>query len=465
MRRPLAALAALAAALTLWTGPAAAEPREIPLQSAFPPLFFRDAPPGGAHPIGGLGYRFVEIANQGLEHLDLSLTFHVPKAVHPADEGKVAAPLLDLAAGFKTIHAAAAAGRAAGGIDIGIGLGNQNGLDFGELYVAGLPFGMEAEEFAAYLYGGGGLALQQQLYNEHFGGKILVLPIALTTTQGGGWFPEPLPDPDGNPQLSDEAAMAALCRKPWIVRWPEPGSRIWISACEQVGAPAAFIGPSTRCKDPRQACPAADNPPAAQIDRLTFGGFVPGVPPHGFLLNGNIDAYELNLPFTEVQMIKLVLGQTRRANAEADLRPVIARAPYYYGGTWHQPLSYVELVINRNFWDSLPEPARRIIETAAYRATLENWATTLSRQGEGIELLQANGAVLLRWPEGLLRVLRRASNSYFDARAEELTAKGDDSYRRVLAHMRAYERRQAAYGDFGDLNQGRAGLPTSPPRD
>lgn len=442
--------------------PVAAAPREIHLQSSFPPLFFKDAPPGGAHPIGGLGYRFFEMANEALAHLDLRLVFHVPGQVHPADAGKVEPPIVRLGERFETIYAAAAAGEAGGGIDIGIGIGNQNGFPFGELYVAGLPFGLEAEEFAGYLYGGGGLALQQEIYDRHFDGKLLILPIALTTTQGGGWFPGPLPDPDADPALSDEAAMARLCRKPWIVRWPAPASKVWETACARVGAPAAVIGPETRCKDPRSACPAADNPEAVAIDRLTFGGFVPGVPPHTFLLNGNIDAYELNLPFTEVQMLKMVLGQGERSNAEADLSPVISRAPYYYGQTWHQPLTYIELVVNRAFWEGLPEAARRIIEAAAYRATLENWAVSLSRQGEGIALLQANGAVVLRWPEGLLRLLRAASDDYLERRAEELAAAGDDSYGRALDHMRAYQRRQAVYDDFGDLNQGRAGLPASP---
>ena len=452
----------LLAALALSTAPAAAAPREIHLQSNFPPLSFEGAPPGGAHPIGGLGYRFVEIANQALAHLDLRLVFHVPGQVHPKDAGAVEPPIVKLSERFRTIYAAVAAGEAGGGADIGIGIGNQNGFPFGELYVAGLPFGMEAEEFAGYLYGGGGLALQQEIYDWHFDGKIKILPIALTTTQGGGWFPEPLPNPDGDPALSDEAAMAALCRKPWILRWPAPGSKGWELACARVGAPAAFIGPETRCADPRSPCPAPDNPEARTIDRLTFGGFVPGAPPHGFLLNGNIDAYELNLPFNEVQMIKMTLGQSALANEAADLRPVISRAPYYYAQTWHQPLTYVELVINRAFWAELPAPARRIIETAAQSATLENWAVSLSRQGEGIELLKANGAVVLRWPKGLLRLLRAANDDYLDQRAEALAVQGDDTYRRALMHLRAYQRRQATYADFGDLNQGRAGLPASP---
>ena len=39
---------------------------------------------------------------------------------------------------------------------------------------------------------------------------------------------------------------------------------------------------------------------------------------------------------------------------------------------------------------------------------------------------------------------------------------GDRDYRRVLDHMRHYAESQAVYADFGDLNQGRSGIPSSP---
>ncbi len=183
-----------------------------------------------------------------------------------------------------TIYDAAAAGTAADGIDMGIGISNQNGLSFGELHVTGLTFGLEADEFAAYLFGGGGLELQQEFCDQHFDSRLIVLPFAITTTQGGGWFPEPLPNPALDPGMDDEAAMAALCSKPWN----------------------------------------------------------------------------------------------------------------------------------------------------------------------------------LRWPDGLLRILRRTSDHFLDAKANTLSAAGDRGYRRVLDHIRHQAESQAVHADFGDLNQGRSGIPASP---
>lgn len=435
---------------------------EIHLQMNFPPLLLTDAPEGGAHPLGGLALNFVRKANTTLEHVGTEIIYHVSGEVPASDVGMVEGPIVDLVDRGWTIYDAVAAAAAADGIDMGIGISNQNGLSFGELHVAGLPFGLEADEFAAYLYGGGGLELQQELYDQHFDSRLIVMPIAITSTQGGGWFPEPLPNTDHDPGMDDEAAMAALCRKPWIVRWPEPGAGIWQTACDNVGVPAIALGAEARCADPHSPCSLEDNPLVNDVDHLAFGGFVPGAPPHVFLMNGNIDAYELNLPFTDVMLIKAVLGQAGLSNQAADLSPAIDAAPYYYGQTWHQPYTYLELLINRAFWQRLTAAERQIIKTAAESATLTNWAKSLSHQGKGIKLLRQHGATLLRWPDGLLRLLREASDRFLDAKAETLAAAGDRDYGRVLDHMRRYAESQAVYADFGDLNQGRTSIPSSP---
>ncbi len=434
---------------------------DILLHTNFPPLLLAGGPPEGAHPLGGPALRFVRLANGGLAASGRQIRYHVMGSVPATDTGTVHPSALQ-GGDFATVYDAVAAGRSGGGTDMAIGISNQNGLSFGELHVAALPFGMEADEFAAYLYDGGGLALQQELYDKHFNRQLIVLPAALTPTQGGGWFPEPLPDPDRTENLSPPDAMRALCRKPWIVRWPEPGAGIWSHACADQGVETGSIGPKTRCGDPVKICPSDGNPETVTTDRLTFGGFVPGIPPHIFIQTGNVDAYELNLPSTEVQMIKLATSQGDLSSTQGELSTVINRAPYLYGQTWHQPLTYLELLINRNFWESLSDTERWAIESAAESATFRSLTSSLSRQGKGLEELEQNGATVLRWPKGLIELLRAASDTYLDDKALRLEAAGDPDYREVLDHMRSFHRSQSVYFDFGDLNQGRAALKTSP---
>ena len=138
---------------------------------------------------------------------------------------------------------------------------------------------------------------------------------------------------------------------------------------------------------------------------------------------GHIDAYELNTSYTDVMMMKLATGQADLENDSADLSAVISAAPYLYGATWHQPLSYVELLINRGFWDELSAAQRHAIETTAQASTFQSLAVMLDVQDRGIEILRDNGAAVLRWPDGLLDLLREASDQY-------LEEEGDASRRR-----------------------------------
>ena len=434
----------------------------IRLQSQFSPLFIADAPRGGGHPIGGPAYNFVTLANDMLRPLNAEITFHVTGAVSDWDTEHVQSPIVAFPDDFPTIHQAVASGSNAGGLDMGISLANIHGHPFGDLLVAGLPFGLEPDEFIAFLYEGGGLSLQQELYDEKFGGNVIVLPVAITPTQGGGWFSEPLPDPDTDENLTPQAAMKALCEQPIIVRWPEPGASIWSKACADVGVATDSIGAEARCADVTRPCSSNDNPITNDVESLTFGGFVFGGLPHKLALLNQIDAYELNTAYSDVLMMKIATDQAGVANADADLTNVIEKAPYLYGSTWHQPHSYVELLINRSFWKSLSEAQRNAIKGAAQASVTQNLAIMLDKQDEGIAILKQNGAIVLRWPNGLLDLLRAASHDYLDQQADQLTSEGDNSYERVLQSQRDYIATHQTYNDFGDINQGRSGAPTSP---
>lgn len=452
MRRALAAIGTLT--FSLWTSAVAQstdEPRTMAVQSRFPPLFLADAPKGGAHPIGGPAFRFHQIANDALAPTGLQLTFHTSGEVTTFDEGRVDGPVVSLDGSFETLHHAVAAGA----VDASIGLANMNGQPFGELLVAALPFGLEPDEFIGWLYRGGGLALQQELYDEAFEQNLVVLPVGVTSTQGGGWFPTPLPDPTSKAGLDGESAMRDLCQRGWIVRWPQPGADVWRRACAEVGVATQWLGEQTRCQIAADPCPTDDNPVVNLPESLSFGGFVPGGLPQNLVRHGQIDAWELNLPLTDALMMKHALGFGGQPTEDVDLSPVIERAPYYYGGTWHQPLSYIELIINRSIWDQLSETQQTLLRIAAKAATLDALSAGMAAQDEGIRILQSQGAVIDRWPEPLLARLRTASEAYLDEKAAVRQRANDDAYARVLTSMRRYAESHRAYHDFGDINQGR----------
>ena len=147
--------------------------RVIAIHFHYDPLPLPGAPRCGAHPVGGPSQAFVDIANQHAP------TTSIEFAVNPEYGSGTHA----------NIHDAVALGSAEGGFDAGISLAISNGHPFGELFVAGLPFGMEPIQYMAYLYEGGGLSLQQELYDRVFDRRLVVIPIAITSAQGAGWFP------------------------------------------------------------------------------------------------------------------------------------------------------------------------------------------------------------------------------------------------------------------------------------
>ncbi|MDA3878605.1 MAG: hypothetical protein PF483_16180 [Halothiobacillus sp.] len=344
---------------------------------------------------------------------------------------------------------------------------------------------MSPDEFLTYLYDGGGLELQQQLYDVAFRGKLVVIPVAVTGGQGSGWFPSPLPDPGNDwqgrhltqfdpPNQNDRAAMRQLASEKMIVRWPEPAGLIWREACKSVGAVVDI-----RRKDEQQGRSAditkpidtKSNPQTFTPTRLTFGGFTPGATPQLMLLTGNIDAQEFNLPTADVYFSRLALAKHRGVDISNvpvnDIREIIEKAPYHYLSSWHQPLSYIELVINRSVWDGLSANKQNTLKLIAKNAVLTALTRRSNPQGAALKTLEANGAIHLHWPDSLLRVLRSVADKTLDDKALSLDspdAAFDEgaAYRQVLKSQRDFIALQKQYSDIGDINQGLSRMPTSP---
>ncbi|MEO1018960.1 MAG: hypothetical protein AAFY56_14895 [Pseudomonadota bacterium] len=430
---------------TLWAAcvfATIAQAETIPLHASLPPLVAQDSPPGGSHPIGGPAAHFVDLANQALASLEIQLELFVTADLPPSDRNKAKPSPVTIGTDFADLHRAVAAGSAGGGFDLAISLPNQTDNAVGELLVAGLPFGLGPEDFAAWLFAGGGLALHREIYDRIYDDHVQVWPVGITGVQGGGWFPEALPnDPD------PDTAMTALCQKPWIVRWPEPGAGIWRDACAAVGIEAADIGPLTRCENPAGPCPAAGNP-AREIAQLTFGGFVPGAPPMRSAIDNQIDAYELNLPLADALLGRRALRLDDIPLAAADLSPLIQAAPYHYGATWHQRVSYVELLANKAWLDGLAPALQALLPVIAKAAVMDSLAHSQAGQGRAVQILERNGAIVEPWPDSLLVSLEAATDRYLDKRAAGLIAMGDNDYARLLDHMRAYQETHEAFVPF-----------------
>lgn len=433
-------LCAAALPLLYGTANAQADNREsFPIQVQFPPLMMPEAPRGGAHPVGGPAHVFIEMANANGAAFGLDFTYHTTGDVPQSDTDSVKPPLVSIPDDFATLYEAVATGPDNGGLAAAIALPISNGHPFGELLVAGLPFGLHPPEFASWLFSGGGLELQQNLYDEVFDGNVVVVPVALTSGQEAGYFPKALP-----------TNMAKMCKMPWIVRWPSPAAGVWQQACDTAGVETTDIGSATRCQNATAQCPSDGNPVSHNVTSLTFGGFQPGSSPQQLRLLDQVDAYELNLPSSGILMMKRALGEQQTPSSEVDLAPIIDKAPHLYLGAWHQPLSYIELIVNRDVWDSLHEKQRVAFRTTGKAAMLETLSIGLAQQGEAIEVLRANGAQVSSWPTELLESLRAATEPYLQSRASALETEEGDRYRQIIEHMRNYQEAGVTYFSLRD---------------
>lgn len=445
--------ALLAAALAVLPVAGAAETL-ISVQSRYPALQIPGALPGGAHPIGGVSKAFVDHANAALAPFGVRFEMHAPGTVGRWDEDLLPA-LVERSDWDGSYHNAVAAGPEAGGLVAALGIPANSGLAFGEFFSGGVPFNLGAAEFISFLYEGGGLALQQALYDEAFDGAIKVIPIAVTPGQTSGFFPAPIPA-----GADDEAALVAFCRTPMIVRYPGGAAAVIRAACREVGEDVASIGRGTRCEDAKAPC--GDNPDNRVVNepvRLTFGGFAPGAAPHMMAANGNIDAYELNLPTEHVAFLKIASQQAGVSDEEADLSE--SALPYHYLTAWHQPFLYAELVFNRDAWEALGSQTQGLIEMAARSAVLSTFANRTAHQGAALERLSEAGVTHMAWPQAMLERFRAVADDAMMRLAENKAEAGDATLVEALTAMTAFRDAEAYYLE-GSAVPARKVLPESP---
>ena len=106
---------------------------------------------------------------------------------------------------------------------------------------------------------------------------------------------------------------------------------------------------------------------------------------------------------------------------------------YYYPG-WHEPGPTLELIINKEIWESLPEDMQAVIRAAAAWANQDMLDEYTARNNAALEeLVNKHGVRIKKLPEDVLTALRQASEEVLD----ELVA-GNEFAGRVYESYRAF---------------------------
>ena len=200
-----------------------------------------------------------------------------------------------------------------------------------------LPFGFTAQQQNAWLYGGGGLELNQQFYAEKF--NVLPLPAGNTGMQMGGWFRK---------EINTVADLQGL-----KMRIAGLGGQVM-----------AKLGVNV------QVLPAGEIFAALQT--------------------GAIDAAEWVGPYDDQ---KLGLNTV---------------AQYYYRPGWWEPGSTLEVNINLDEWNKLPELYQVAIQSAAAQANLVMLSRYEAANDAALAELIASGSQLREYSPEIMNAAYEA---------------------------------------------------------
>ncbi len=95
-------------------------------------------------------------------------------------------------------------------------------------------------------------------------------------------------------------------------------------------------------------------------------------------------------------------------------------AKYYYYPGWHEPGSMLELLINKDAWDSLPKHLQAIIETASKAVNQDILDEYTARNNKALrELVDVHGVELRRLPDDVISEFKIIANEILEENASE----------------------------------------------
>ena len=118
-------------------------------------------------------------------------------------------------------------------------------------------------------------------------------------------------------------------------------------------------------------------------------------------------------------------------------------ARYYYYPGWHEPGSTMELVVNKQAWDALPDDLQAIVETAARAVNQDMLDEYTARNNAALQqLITEHGVELKRLPDDVLVKLKHISDEVIAELVAEdpMAQKIHKSYAAFAKNSRQYHR-------------------------
>lgn len=156
---------------------------------------------------------------------------------------------------------------------------------------------------------------------------------------------------------------------------------------------------------------------------------IPGGELYTALQTGVIDATEWVAPYND-----LAFGFHQ-----------IDKARYYYYPGWHEPGSTLELIVNREAWESLPADLQAMVEVAARAVNQDMLDEYTAHNHAAMVELERAGVQIRSLPDDVLGELHRLSRQVLEELAES-----DALARRVYDSQRAFQAEVSAYHEISE---------------
>ncbi len=121
-------------------------------------------------------------------------------------------------------------------------------------------------------------------------------------------------------------------------------------------------------------------------------------------------------------------------------------AKHYYFPGWHQQSSLLEVIVNKDRYEALPDSYKAMIEIACGEAMMHTMALGASKQAKALAELKDKGVNIHRWSPEMLAEFEAAWNEVI---AEEIAK--DPVFKRVYDSYSTFREEYAIWKDLGYL--------------
>ncbi|MBR9909934.1 MAG: ABC transporter substrate-binding protein [Gammaproteobacteria bacterium] len=116
-------------------------------------------------------------------------------------------------------------------------------------------------------------------------------------------------------------------------------------------------------------------------------------------------------------------------------------AKYYYYPGWHEPGPTLELIVNKDAYQRLPQDLQKIVEVAARAANQEMLDEYTGRNNAALqELIERHGVDVRPLPKSVLQGLKKIADQVYLEEAER-----NPDFKRVLQSYKAFQKSVSAY--------------------